>query len=68
MNSLNNKSQIYAIQITSAILHIMGRLRINKNAEVIGVTTKPIPGLYTAEEVTGGVHGGNRMGGNVLLT
>lgn len=44
----------------------MGGVRINKNAEVIGVTVKPIPGLYAAGEVTGGVHGGNRIGGNAV--
>ena len=57
---------MYAVQITPAIHHTMGGVRINKNAEVIGVTAKPIPGLYAAGEVTGGVHGGNRIGGNAV--
>lgn len=62
----NNVFPIYAIQITPAIHHTMGGLRINKNAEVIGVNAKPIPGLFAAGEVTGGVHGGNRIGGNAV--
>ncbi|WP_304407592.1 flavocytochrome c, partial [Turicimonas muris] len=62
----NNVFPMYAIQITPAIHHTMGGLRINKNAEVIGVTAKPVPGLFAAGEVTGGVHGGNRIGGNAV--
>ena len=62
----NNVWPMYAVQITPAIHHTMGGVRINKNAEVIGVTAKPIPGLYAAGEVTGGVHGGNRIGGNAV--
>ena len=27
---------------------------------------QPIPGLFAAGEVTGGVHGGNRLGGNAV--
>ena len=62
----NNVWPMYAVQITPAIHHTMGGVRINKNAEVIGVTAKPIPGLYAAGEVTGGVHGGIRVGGNAI--
>ena len=62
----NNVWPLYAFQITPAIHHTMGGVRINKNAEVIGVTAKPIPGLYAAGEVTGGIHGGNRVGGNAV--
>lgn len=66
MVTANNVWPLYAFQITPAIHHTMGGIRINKNAEVIGVTAKPIPGLYAAGEVTGGVHGGNRVGGNAV--
>ena len=44
----------------------MGGVRINTMAQVIGNNAKPIPGLYAAGEVTGGVHGGNRIGGNAV--
>lgn len=66
MIAANNVWPMYAVQVTPAIHHTMGGVRINKNAEVIGVTAKPIPGLYAAGEVTGGVHGGNRIGGNAV--
>ena len=60
------KAPFYAGRVTMKRHHTMGGVRINKNAEVIGVTAKPIPGLYAAGEVTGGVHGGNRIGGNAV--
>ena len=44
----------------------MGGVKINENAEVIGTKGNPIPGLYAAGEVTGGIHGTNRLGGNAL--
>ena len=44
----------------------MGGVRINTNAEVIDVDGNVIPNLYAAGEVTGGVHGGNRLGGNAV--
>ena len=44
----------------------MGGLKINTNAQVIGEDGKPIPSLYAAGEVTGGMHGANRLGGNAL--
>ncbi len=62
----NNVFPMYAVLITPAIHHTMGGVRINRHAEVIGVTAEPIPGLYAAGEVTGGVHGGNRVGGNAV--
>lgn len=56
----------YAIKIAPGIHHTMGGLKINTNAEVLGTDGKVIPGLYAAGEVTGGVHGGNRLGGNAV--
>lgn len=55
-----------AIPVAPAIHHTMGGVRINTHAQVIGTNAKPIPGLYAAGEVTGGVHGGNRIGGNAV--
>ena len=42
----------------------MGGLKINTKAQVLNKEGKAIPGLFAAGEVTGGVHGGNRLGGN----
>ena len=42
----------------------MGGLKINTNAQVLGEDGKPIPSRYAAGEVTGGMHGANRLGGN----
>jgi fumarate reductase flavoprotein subunit len=44
----------------------MGGVKINTNAEVINTEGNVIPGLFAAGEVTGGVHGGNRLGGNAV--
>ena len=44
----------------------MGGLKINTNAEVLTEAGEAIPGLYAAGEVTGGVHGANRLGGNAV--
>ena len=57
---------LYAVQISPGIHHCMGGVKINTNAEVIGKDGNPIPGLFAAGEVTGGVHGGNRLGGNAV--
>ncbi len=54
--------------IISPIIHYcMGGLEISTKSEVVGKGGKPIPGLYCAGEVMGGVHGNNRLGGNSLL-
>ena len=46
--------------------HTMGGLKINTNTEVLDTSGNVIPGLYAAGEVTGGVHGANRLGGNAV--
>ncbi len=56
----------YAIQIAPGIHHTMGGVKINTSAEVIDTDGNAIPGLFAAGEVTGGVHGGNRLGGNAV--
>lgn len=59
-----NKPGYYAIRITPAVHHTMGGVKINTKAEVLDTKGKVIPGYFAAGEVTGGVHGGNRLGGN----
>lgn len=56
----------YAIKIAPGIHHTMGGIKINKSAEVLDTEGNAIPGLYAAGETTGGVHGGNRIGGNAV--
>merc|ERR1712012_1027758 len=56
----------YVAIITPVIHYCMGGLEIDVNSLVIG-PDGPIPGLYAAGEVAGGVHGNNRLGGNSLL-
>lgn len=58
----------YVAIITPVIHYCMGGLEITERSEVLsGRTGRPIPGLYAAGEVMGGVHGNNRLGGNSLL-
>ncbi|MCD8339652.1 MAG: FAD-binding protein, partial [Burkholderiales bacterium] len=59
-----NQGPYYAIKVLPAVHHTMGGLKINTSTEVLNKEGKPIPGLYAAGEVTGGVHGANRLGGN----
>ena len=56
----------YAIKVMPGIHHTMGGLKINTEAAVLNESGTPIPGLFAAGEVTGGVHGANRLGGNAV--
>jgi fumarate reductase flavoprotein subunit len=56
----------YLIEVGPAVHHTMGGLVINTSAQVLDESGNPIPGLFAAGEGTGGVHGGNRLGGNAL--
>lgn len=64
--SLANGSY-YALAVTPSIHHTMGGLRIDVDTHVLNEAGEIIPGLYAAGEVVGGVHGGNRIGGNAVL-
>ena len=56
----------YAIKVTAGIHHTMGGLTINPQTQVLAGDGSVIAGLYAAGEVTGGVHGANRLGGNAV--
>ncbi len=56
----------YAIKVTAGIHHTMGGVKINTETQVLTADGTAIPGLYAAGEVTGGVHGANRLGGNAV--
>ncbi|MDU9352104.1 flavocytochrome c [Staphylococcus warneri] len=60
------KAPFYATPRKPAVHHTMGGLRINTKAQVIDVEGKIIEGLYASGEVAGGIHAGNRLGGNAL--
>ena len=61
-----SQAPYYAIKIAPGIHHTMGGLKINTNAQVLNKENQPIKGLYASGEVTGGVHGANRIGGNAV--
>ncbi len=54
----------YAIPNWPSVHHTMGGLRIDATARVIDLWGRAIPRLYAAGEVTGGIHGAARIGGN----
>ena len=60
------KGPYYSIAQWPACHHTMGGVRINPEAQVIDIFGKPIPRLYAAGEVAGGVHGTNRLGSNAI--
>ena len=64
-NPLNN-GPYYAIKVTAGVHHTMGGVTINSATEVLKKDGTVIPGLFAAGEVTGGVHGANRLGGTAV--
>ncbi|MDD2271008.1 MAG: flavocytochrome c [Desulfuromonadaceae bacterium] len=56
----------YSIWVKPGRHHTMGGVKINTEAQVLNTEGKPVAGLYAAGEVTGGVHGWNRLGGNAI--
>jgi len=57
---------VYSMIITPSIHYTMGGLKMNNKGEILNSNNESIKGLFGAGEVTGGVHGGNRLGGNSL--
>jgi fumarate reductase flavoprotein subunit len=60
------KPPYYAIEVRPGVHFTMGGLRINGRTQVLRPDKNRIPGLFAAGEVTGGVHGANRLGGNAM--
>ncbi len=56
----------YAGARVPTVHHTMGGLKVNVDCQVIDTKNVVIPGLYAGGEVTGGLHGSNRLGGNAL--
>lgn len=60
------QAPFYACLLTPVYHYTMGGIQINEKAQVINVKNEIIPHLYAAGEVTGGIHGDNRLGGNSM--
>lgn len=63
---LDGHPPYYATIMSPSVHHTMGGIAINKNTQVLNKNGKVIPGLFAAGEVTGGIHGANRVGGNAV--
>jgi succinate dehydrogenase/fumarate reductase flavoprotein subunit len=58
----------FSVALMTPVLHYtMGGLQIDSESRVLDESGKPIPGLFVAGEVAGGVHGANRLGGSSSL-
>lgn len=57
----------YAYPRKPAVHHTMGGVRIDGETHALDGEGNPIPGLYCAGEITGNIHGGNRLGGNAIV-
>ena len=57
----------YAFPRVPSAHHTMGGVRIDSKTHVLNANEEIIKGLYAAGEVTGGIHGANRMGGNAVV-
>lgn len=54
------------VRLECAAITQWGGAKINTKAQVLDRDGNVIPGLYAAGEVTGGIHGSNRIGGNAI--
>merc|ERR1712070_619387 len=64
---MGKTQKFYVAIITPVIHYCMGGLEVDVNSLVLDQKGNPMPGLYAAGEVAGGIHGNNRLGGNSLL-
>ncbi|MBG2611253.1 flavocytochrome c, partial [Klebsiella oxytoca] len=61
-----NEGPYHAIRIAPGVHHTMGGVTINTETAVLNAGQQPIAGAFAAGEVVGGIHGGNRIGGNAV--
>lgn len=61
-----SKGPYYIEKAVPSVHHTMGGLVINKTTQVMNEKGERIPGLFAAGEVTGVIHGTNRLGGNAI--
>lgn len=62
-----DKAPFFASPRVPTVHHTMGGIEIDLENHVLDTSGKMIPGLLAAGEVTGGIHGANRLGGNALV-
>lgn len=60
------KGKFYIEKVLPSTHHTMGGISINTSAQALNTSGQVIPGLWAAGEVTGGIHGTNRLGGNAI--
>lgn len=61
-----NQGPFYAIRIAPGVHHTMGGVTINTDTCVLDAQKQVLSGAFAAGEVVGGIHGGNRIGGNAV--
>ena len=61
------QAPFYAYPRAAATHHTMGGVRFDEYTRALKADGTPVPGLYCAGEITGGIHGGNRLGGNAIV-
>ena len=61
-----DKPPYYAAARVPTVHHTMGGVKIDRECRVYDTAGNIIQNLYAAGEVTGGIHGTNRLGGNAL--
>lgn len=61
-DAVENKGRFYSVRLWPRVHYTMGGLAINADAQVLDSAMRPIPGLYAAGEICGGVHGMVRLG------
>ncbi|SCU97115.1 LADA_0H04544g1_1 [Lachancea dasiensis] len=65
---INEETEVYYGEVTPVVHFTMGGARIDERARVLDKNNNPVAkGLYAVGEVSGGVHGANRLGGSSLL-
>ena len=60
-------TEVFVRLMAPSTHHTMGGLVVDTERHVLNANGEIIPGLYAAGEVTGGIHGGNRLGGNAIV-
>ncbi|PRW56901.1 fumarate reductase flavo [Chlorella sorokiniana] len=65
--TIDPAAPLHVARITPVVHYTMGGVAINPEAQALDANGVPVPGLFAAGEVAGGLHGANRLGGNSLL-
>lgn len=63
----NRDEEVCVGKVTPVTHFTMGGAAFNDRAQPLQAGGKPVEGLWTAGEITGGIHGDNRLGGSSLL-